>query len=62
MKPDIHPDYHTITIIMTDGTTYETRSTYGKAGDSMRLEVDRKSHPPGQVATNSCRMWVSCHA
>ncbi|MBU3656220.1 MAG: 50S ribosomal protein L31 [Holosporaceae bacterium] len=45
MKPDIHPDYHTITIIMTDGTTYETRSTYGKAGDSMRLEVDRKSHP-----------------
>jgi large subunit ribosomal protein L31 len=30
---------------MTDGTSYETRSTYGKAGDSMRLEIDRKSHP-----------------
>jgi len=45
MKKDIHPDYHPITVIMTDGTTYETRSTYGKAGDTLRLEIDPKSHP-----------------
>jgi len=45
MKPDIHPDYHTITIKMTDGTTYETRSTYGKAGDTLTLEVDPSVHP-----------------
>ncbi len=30
MKDKIHPDYHTITVVMTDGTSYETRSTYGK--------------------------------
>jgi len=29
---------------MTDNTTFETRSTYGKDGDSLRLEVDPKSH------------------
>jgi len=45
MKPDIHPDYHEITVIMTDGSTFTTRSTWGKPGDSMRLDVDTKSHP-----------------
>ncbi len=30
---------------MTDGTEYETRSTYGKEGDVLRLSVDSKSHP-----------------
>jgi len=30
MKSDIHPDYHEINIIMTDGTEYKTRSCYGK--------------------------------
>lgn len=45
MKPGIHPDYHEITIIQTDGSSFTTRSTYGKAGDSLRLEIDPKSHP-----------------
>jgi large subunit ribosomal protein L31 len=45
MKADIHPDYHEITVVMTDGTSYKTRSTYGKAGDTLRLEIDSKSHP-----------------
>jgi large subunit ribosomal protein L31 len=45
MKPDIHPDYHEITVVMTDGSEYKTRSTWGKAGDVMRLEIDSKSHP-----------------
>lgn len=45
MKKNIHPDYHTITVVMTDGTTFETRSTYGKAGDTLRLDVDPKTHP-----------------
>jgi large subunit ribosomal protein L31 len=30
---------------MTDGTTFETRSTYGKPGDSLQLDIDPKSHP-----------------
>ena len=45
MKSEIHPDYHEITIEMTDGTNYKTRSTWGKEGDTMKLEIDPKSHP-----------------
>jgi large subunit ribosomal protein L31 len=45
MKADIHPDYHEITVIMTDGSEFKTRSTYGKPGDSLRLDIDSKSHP-----------------
>jgi large subunit ribosomal protein L31 len=45
MKEGIHPDYHEITVVMTDGSSYPTRSTYGKAGDTLRLDVDPKSHP-----------------
>jgi large subunit ribosomal protein L31 len=45
MKKEIHPDYHEINVIMTDGTEYKTRSTYGKEGDSLRLDIDPTSHP-----------------
>jgi len=45
MKADIHPDYHEITIVNVDGTEYKTRSTYGKAGDTLKLDIDSKSHP-----------------
>ena len=45
MKKDIHPDYHEITVEMTDGTTFKTRSTMGKAGDTLRLDIDPKTHP-----------------
>jgi large subunit ribosomal protein L31 len=45
MKAEIHPDYHEITVEMTDGTTYKTRSTWGKEGDVLKLEIDPKSHP-----------------
>lgn len=45
MKKDIHPDYHEINIVMTDGTTFKTRSTWGDTGDSMTLDIDPKSHP-----------------
>ena len=45
MKKDIHPDYHEITVIMTDGTKYKTRSTMGKPGDTLKLDIDPKSHP-----------------
>jgi len=45
MKPDTHPEYHTINVIMTDGTAYTTRSCYGNEGDTIRLDIDPKSHP-----------------
>ena len=45
MKTGIHPEYHEINVVMTDGTTYKTRSCYGKAGDTIRLDIDPKCHP-----------------
>jgi large subunit ribosomal protein L31 len=45
MKKGIHPDYHEINVVMTDGTSFKTRSTYGKAGETLRLDIDPKSHP-----------------
>ena len=45
MKADTHPDYHFITVVMTDGTTYQTRSTYGKEGDKLALDIDPSAHP-----------------
>ncbi len=45
MKDGIHPDYHEITVVMTDGSEFKTRSCYGKPGDVLRLDIDSKSHP-----------------
>jgi len=45
MKKEIHPDYHTITVAMTNGTTFQTRSTYGKEGDTLTLDIDPNTHP-----------------
>lgn len=45
MKKDIHPDYHEIIVVMTNGNTFKTRSTYGKKGDKLQLDVDPNTHP-----------------
>ena len=45
MKPNIHPEYHEINVVMTDGTKFKTRSTWGKEGDTLNLDIDPKSHP-----------------
>ena len=29
---------------MTDGSNFETRSTWGKEGDTIKLDIDSKSH------------------
>jgi large subunit ribosomal protein L31 len=45
MKKDIHPNYHRIKVVMTDGTEYWTRSTYGNEGDTLNLDIDPRTHP-----------------
>ena len=45
MKPDTHPAYHELNVIMTDGTTFTTRTAGGKPGETLRLDIDPKSHP-----------------
>ncbi len=45
MQANIHPDYHEITVVMTNGKKFTTRSTYGKAGDTLQLDIDINTHP-----------------
>lgn len=45
MREGIHPDYHFIEVKMTDGSTYKTRSTYGKEGETLALDIDPLAHP-----------------
>jgi large subunit ribosomal protein L31 len=45
MKPDIHPQYHLIKVVLTDGSEFLTRSTYGTEGSTLHLDIDPKTHP-----------------
>jgi large subunit ribosomal protein L31 len=45
MKKEIHPNYHLITVTNTDGSTFQTRSTWGKEGDNLQLDIDPSTHP-----------------
>lgn len=40
-----HPDYHFIKVVMTDGSEYKTRSTWGSEGDTLNLDIDPLTHP-----------------
>tara|TARA_B110000438_G_scaffold274825_1_gene295325 strand:+ start:266 stop:499 length:234 start_codon:yes stop_codon:yes gene_type:complete len=44
MKKKIHPNYHKIKVVMTDGSDFETMSTWGKEGETLKLDIDSKSH------------------
>ena len=43
MKPEIHPEYKTVTVSCSCGNTFETQSTY--SSDSMHIDVCAKCHP-----------------
>lgn len=45
MKKNFHPKYHTITVRMLNGQEFTTKSTWGKPGDVMTLEIDMTTHP-----------------
>lgn len=53
MKKDTHPDYHMIKVVMTDGTEYFTRSTWGSEGDTLNLDIDPTTHPAWTGGTQS---------
>ena len=42
---DFHPNYHMVTVVMTDGTEFQTYSTYGSEGDKITLDIDPRTHP-----------------
>ncbi len=41
MKPEIHPEYHDVTVVCACGNTFQTRSTK----PDLRLEVCNECHP-----------------
>ena len=45
MKDGIHPNYHEIKVVLTDGTETTMKSCWGKPGDEMRLDIDPLNHP-----------------
>ena len=42
-KATTHPGYKELTVEMTDGTKFKTRSTYNS--DYLKLDIDPKTHP-----------------
>ncbi|MDR0744835.1 MAG: 50S ribosomal protein L31 [Holosporales bacterium] len=45
MKKNIHPEYHSISVVLTNGEKFETKSTYGKDGEVINLDIDPMTHP-----------------
>ena len=45
MKDGIHPEYNEITVVLSDGTEIETRSTMNPKDGTYHSEVDSKNHP-----------------
>jgi len=43
MKPNIHPDYHPVTVHCACGHTFPTRSTM--KGEFLRVEICSNCHP-----------------
>jgi large subunit ribosomal protein L31 len=53
MKKDIHPEYHRIKVVMTDGTEFVTYSTYGAEGETLKLDIDSRRTRPGPAAAST---------
>ena len=45
MKKGIHPDYHFVDVVLNDGTSYRTRTTWGEPGGKLTLDIDPSTHP-----------------
>lgn len=44
MQRKIHPKLNTIKIELLNGQSFETKSTYGKEGGTLKLDVDPTVH------------------
>lgn len=47
-KAGIHPEQHNIAIELSDGTKIDVATTYGKAGEVLKLDIDPTNHPAWQ--------------
>ena len=62
MKEKIHPDYHKITVVMTDGTSFETKSTWGKEGASCASTSTPRPIRPGPACARASIAAAACSA
>jgi large subunit ribosomal protein L31 len=54
MKAETHPNYELMTVVMTNGTTFQTRSTMGGEGvKPLALDIDPTVHPAWTGSTNT---------
>jgi large subunit ribosomal protein L31 len=54
MKAETHPNYDFMTVVMTNGTTFQTRSTMGGADvKPLALDIDPTVHPAWTGSTNT---------
>jgi len=60
MKAEIHPNYHTITVVMDRRYGVSDPLHLGKEGDKLNLDIDSKSHRPGPAAPS--RMSIAAAA
>ena len=44
-KKNIHPETHSVNIVLSDGTSFSVKTVWGKEGDTMKLDVDPTNHP-----------------
>ena len=52
-QADIHPKQHNITIQLNDGSKMEIATTYGKAGETLKLDTDPTNHQAWQEGNKS---------
>ena len=45
MKANLHPPYHMVTVQLTTGETYQTRTTWGEPKAKLQLVIDPNNHP-----------------
>lgn len=44
----IDPKQHLVNVVMTDGSEFQILTTWGKEGETIKLDVDPKNHPAWQ--------------
>lgn len=44
-KKGIHPEDHNLSIVLSNGKQIGIKTTWGKEGETMKLDVDPTNHP-----------------
>lgn len=48
MISGVEPKQHVVNVVMTDGTKFQILTSWGKEGDTLKLDLDPKNHPAWQ--------------